>query len=105
MYMYKIDICSVTLLDKCFLFYLIFLLPLSNKCSLVCLIYVQSRPVTTRMLGGSNGSEEEEEDIEEVEGTIEWVRGSSQRSAKGLSTTFSPLPSDSNGAQPALRLP
>jgi hypothetical protein len=91
MYMYKIDICSVTLLDKCLLFYLVFPLVVSNKCSLVCLIYVQSRPIVARMLGGSKGSEEEEEDIREAEETIEWVRGSSQRRAKGLSRTFSPV--------------
>jgi hypothetical protein len=71
MYMYKIDIYFVTLLDKCLLFYLIFLSLVSNKCSFVCLIYVRSTPLTVRILGGSKGSEEEEEDVGEAEGTVE----------------------------------
>jgi hypothetical protein len=70
--MYNIDICSVNLLDKCLILYLIFLSLVSNKCSLVCLMYVCSRPLTARMLGGSKGSEEEEENVGEVEGTVEW---------------------------------
>jgi hypothetical protein len=79
MYMYKIEICSITLLDKCLLFYLIFLSFVSNKCSLVCLI-------KTKILGGSKGLAEERRKEPSNGG-----RGCSQRRAKGSLRTFSPV--------------
>ena len=52
------------------------------------------------MLSGSKGSEEEEEDVGEVEGAIEWevegVAKGGQRCCRGHFR----MPLDSNGAQP-----
>jgi hypothetical protein len=95
MYMYKIDIYYVTLL-----FYLIFVSLVSNKCSLVCLIYVQSRPLMARMLGGSKGSEEE--DIRRGGrnrrmGAAEVAKGRT-RARRGHFRQCTP--SDADGAQP-----
>jgi hypothetical protein len=97
MYMYKIDIYYVTLL-----FYLIFVSPVSNKCSLVCFIYVQSRTLMARMLGGSKGSEEEEEDIRR--GGMNHRMGA-EEVAKGRPRArrghfLQCTPSDADGAQP-----